>query len=117
MVSCGLIGTAHDFAAKAELCQLNDTMHVMFHQEKLVFSVISDVRNERLSKGFAHRFRPTYPGFPVGVGGVEQLHAAFFERKPHARSWLVLRSRKSGQRWCERRAPVWSCGARTRFEG
>ena len=33
--------------------------------------------------GFAHRFRPTYPGFPVKVGGVEQLHAAFFERKPH----------------------------------
>jgi hypothetical protein len=41
--------------------------------------------------GFAHRFRPTYPGFPVEVGGVEQLHAAFFERKPHTRSWLVLR--------------------------
>jgi len=51
--------------------------------------------------------RPTYPGFPVEVGGVEQLHA--FEREPHARSWLVLRSRKSGQRWCERRAPVKIC--------
>jgi hypothetical protein len=39
----------------------------------------------KLSKGFAHRFRPTYPGFPVEAGGVEQLRAAFFERKPHAR--------------------------------
>jgi hypothetical protein len=61
--------------------------------------------------GFANRFRPTYPGFPVEVGGVELGHAAFFERKPHTRSWLVLRSRKSGQRWCERRAPVWICGS------
>ena len=33
--------------------------------------------------GFARRFRPTYPGFPVQVGGVGQVHAAFFERKPH----------------------------------
>ena len=29
--------------------------------------------------------RPTYPGFPVEVGGVEQEHAAFFGRKPHTR--------------------------------
>ena len=27
------------------------------------------VRNERLSKGFAHRFRPTYAGANVGHGG------------------------------------------------
>jgi DNA-binding PadR family transcriptional regulator len=27
------------------------------------------IRDERLSKGFAHRFRPTYPGFPVEVVG------------------------------------------------
>jgi hypothetical protein len=46
--------------------------------------------------GFAHRFRPTYPGFPVEIGGVEQDHAAFFEKKPQTQSWLVLRSRKSG---------------------
>jgi hypothetical protein len=46
--------------------------------------------------GFAYLFRPTYPGFPVDISGVEQLHAAFFERKPHTRSWLVMRSRKSG---------------------
>jgi hypothetical protein len=31
-------------------------------------------------EGFAHRFRPTYPGFPVEVGGVEQGLAAFFEK-------------------------------------
>jgi hypothetical protein len=43
------------------------------------------IRNERLWWGFAHRFRPTYPGFPVEVGGFEQDHAAFFERKPHTR--------------------------------
>jgi hypothetical protein len=42
----------------------------------------AEVRNERLSKGFAHRFRPTYPGFPVEVHDVEPLHAAFFKRKP-----------------------------------
>jgi hypothetical protein len=30
-------------------------------------------------KGFAHLFRPTYPGFPVEVGGVVELHAAFLE--------------------------------------
>ena len=29
------------------------------------------------------RFRPAYPGFPVKVRGVEHLHAAFFDRKPH----------------------------------
>src|ERR1700722_11349637 len=73
--------------------------------------------NERLWWGFAHRLRPTYPGFPVQVGGVEQLRAAFFERKPHTWSWLVQRSRKSGQRWCERRAPVWLSGTRHEFEG
>jgi hypothetical protein len=39
-------------------------------------------------EGFAHRFRPTYPGFPVEVGGVERLRAAFFERKPHTLSCL-----------------------------
>ena len=77
----------------------------------------SSVRNERLWLGFAHRFRPTYPGFPVGIGGVEQLHAAFFERKPHAWSRLVLRSRKSGQRWCEHGAPVWRCEVRSGLEG
>ena len=61
------------------------------------------------SKGFARRFRPTLPGFPVEVGGVEHLHTAFFKRKPHARSSLMLRDRKSGQRWCEHGAPLQSC--------
>ena len=79
--------------------------------------VLGKVWNEKLSKGFAHHFRPTYPGFPVEGGGVEQLYATFFERKPHTRSWLVLRSRKSGQRWCERRAPVRICGDLSRLEG
>jgi hypothetical protein len=66
--------------------------------------------------GFADRFRPTYPGFPVGVAGVEQDHAVFFEGKPHARSWLVLLSRKSGQRWCEHGAPLRSsCGLFFKF--
>jgi hypothetical protein len=74
-------------------------------------------RNERLSKGFAHRFRPTYPGFPVKVCGVEQERAAFLERKPHTRSWPVLLGRKSGQRWCEHGAPVRSWGSRGRLEG
>src|ERR1700722_8677940 len=60
--------------------------------------------------GLRHRFRPTYPGFPVKIGGVGQLHAAFFERKPHTCSWLVLRSRKSGQRRCEHGAPRRCCG-------
>jgi hypothetical protein len=27
--------------------------------------------------GFAHRFRPTYPGFPVEIGGVEQRSCGF----------------------------------------
>jgi hypothetical protein len=58
------------------------------------------------------RFRPTHPEFPVQVSGVEQLYAALFERKPHAWSWQVLRSRKSGRRWCEHGAPVRSCGTR-----
>jgi hypothetical protein len=66
--------------------------------------------------GFAQRFRPTYPGFPVEDGRVERLRAAFFERKPHAWSRLVLCSRKSGQRWCEHGAPVWSCGTREGLE-
>jgi hypothetical protein len=35
--SCQLMGTAHDFAAKAESCQL---MHVMFHQKKLVWMLV-----------------------------------------------------------------------------
>ena len=30
-----LMGTAHDFAANQSRAELNDTMHVMFHQEKL----------------------------------------------------------------------------------
>ena len=38
-------------------------------------------------------FGPRIPDFPVEVGGAEQDHAAFFERKPQTRSWLVLRSR------------------------
>jgi hypothetical protein len=70
------------------------------------------VRNLRLSKGFAHRFWPTYPGFPVEVGGDEQRRAAFFERRRHRWSWLGLRSRKSGQSWCEHGAPVRSRGNR-----
>jgi hypothetical protein len=64
-----------------------------------------------------HHFRPTYPRFLVEVGGVEQHHEAFFERKPHAWSWLVLRSKKSGQRWCEHGALVRSCGTRSRLDG
>jgi hypothetical protein len=56
------------------------------------------------------------PGLPVEVGGVEQAPAAFFERKPQAQSWLVLPSRKSGQGWCERRAPVRSWGVRKSLE-
>ena len=72
---------------------------------------------QRAVEGFAHRIRPTYPGFPVNLGGVEELRAALFERKPHARSLLVLRSRKSRQRWGERGAPVWNCGTRQKFEG
>jgi hypothetical protein len=68
-------------------------------------------------EGFAHRFQPTYPGFPVEGSGVEQLHAAFFERKPHTWLWLILDRRKSGQRWCEQGAPVWSCLARHTLEG
>ena len=67
--------------------------------------------------GFAQHFRPTYPGLPVEVGGVEQLHAAFFERKPHSLSWPVPRSRKSGRRWCEHGAPVWICGTLEGLEG
>jgi hypothetical protein len=51
-----------------------------------------------------------YPGFPVEIGGAEQDHAAFFERKPHTRSWLVLRSRKSGIRWSEHGHPCRSVG-------
>jgi hypothetical protein len=66
--------------------------------------------------GFAHRFLPMYPGFPVEVGGVEQLHAAFFERKPHTWSWLALRSRKSGQRWCEGH-PYGALGPETAWGG
>ena len=46
--------------------------------------------------GFAHSFRPMYPGFPVETRGVEQLHAAFFGRKPHPWWWLVLLSRNPG---------------------
>jgi hypothetical protein len=41
-------------------------------------------------------FVPRTPGFPVEVGGVVQLYAAFLERKPHTRFCLVLRNRKSG---------------------
>jgi hypothetical protein len=73
---------------------------------------------EGLLKGFAHRFRPTYPGFPVEVGGVEQLRMRLsFERKPHTWSWLVPRSRKTRQRWCERRAPLRSFLTLKRLEG
>jgi hypothetical protein len=65
--------------------------------------------SDRESIRKSRRFRPTYPGFPVEVRGVEQLHTAFFKRKPHARSSLRLRSRKSGQRRCEHGAPRRSC--------
>jgi hypothetical protein len=63
------------------------------------------VRNERLWWAS--------PGFPVEVSGVEQLHTAFFERKPHTRPWLVLCSRNPGNAG----APVWICGHRSRLEG
>jgi hypothetical protein len=36
------------------------------------------------------------PEFPVEVGGVVELHAAFLKRKPHTRSCLMPRNRKSG---------------------
>ncbi len=36
------------------------------------------------------------PGFPIGLGEVSALHAAFLNRKPHTRPLLVPRSRKSG---------------------
>jgi hypothetical protein len=41
-------------------------------------------------------FRPTYPGFAVEVGRVERLHAAFFERKPHTHSSVMLCGRNPG---------------------
>ena len=31
-----------------------------------------------------------YPGFPVEVGGVGELHAAFFNGKPH--TWMLVRA-------------------------
>jgi hypothetical protein len=37
----------------------------------------------------AHRFRPTYSGFPVEVGGIGELHAAFLNE-----------SRTRGCVWC-----------------
>jgi hypothetical protein len=37
-----------------------------------------------------------YPGFPVEVGGVGGLHAAFLTESRTRRRWGVLRSRKSG---------------------
>jgi len=60
-------------------------------------------------RGGARCFRPTYFGFPVEARGAEQLHGPFFKRKPHAWSSLVLRKRKSGQRWCEHGAHLRSC--------
>jgi hypothetical protein len=39
--------------------------------------------------GFARLFRPTYPGFPVEVDGVVELHAAFLNE-----------SRTRGPVWC-----------------
>jgi hypothetical protein len=32
----------------------------------------------------------TYPGFPVEVGGVGELHAAFFNGKPH--TWTLVKA-------------------------
>jgi hypothetical protein len=31
-----------------------------------------------------------YPGFPLEVGGVGELHAAFFRGKPH--TWMLVRA-------------------------
>jgi hypothetical protein len=86
-------------------------------RRKITWADTKGDRFERLWWGFAHLIRPTYPGFPVKIGGVELLHAAFFERKPHTRSWLVMRSKKSGQRWCEHGAPRRSCGSVGRHAG
>ena len=68
--------------------------------------LLKKMKRQCFDRAAPGRFRPTYPGFPVEVGGVEQEHAAFFGRKPHTRTRLVLRSRKSGQHRCEHGAPV-----------
>jgi hypothetical protein len=44
----------------------------------------------------AKRRVPHPPGFPVRLGGVNELHAAFLKRKPHTQRWLAQCSRKSG---------------------
>ena len=37
-----------------------------------------------------------YPGFPVELGGIGELHAAFLTESRTRGRWLVPRSRKSG---------------------
>jgi hypothetical protein len=60
---------------------------------------------------------PRIPDFLSSVVALSKTMRLSLREKPHKRSWLVLRSRKSGQRWCEHGAPVRSCGDRTRLEG
>ena len=93
------------------------TTLISFYVRFRLVELEEHVWRPRLKAFETNRFRPTYPGFPVEVGGVEELRAALFERKPHARSLLVLRSRKSGRRWCEHGAPGRICGTRDKFEG
>ena len=93
------------------------TTLISFYVRFRLVELEEHVWRPRLKAFETNRFRPTYPGFRVEVGGVEELRAALFERKPPARSLLVLRSRKSGRRWCEHGAPVWICGTLEGLEG
>jgi hypothetical protein len=43
-----------------------------------------------------NHYRPRYPGFPVEVGGVVDLHAAFLTESRTRGFWLVLRNREFG---------------------
>ena len=73
-------------------------------------------KKQKTAAGFAHRFRPTYPGFPVAPGGIEQDHVACFE-KGACVVGLASHSRKSGRRRFEHGAPVRAWGALKRHEG
>jgi hypothetical protein len=47
--------------------------------------VVAGKRNRQAFDGLSPRLdQPTYPQFPLEVGGAAQLHAAFFERTPPA---------------------------------
>jgi hypothetical protein len=49
--------------------------------------------------------RLRYPGFPVEVGGVGELHAACFNGKPHTRTLVRSAGRKFGYASVPRYAP------------